>query len=365
MKPACARCKRAGRGCHYEYSARDNQPTPQSLPPWDVTLVDSILRKETRNDRLGKGTSVRVLMRHATQTMAPILGGFLDNSLWELVCTHPFLLASILAVSASHLGHSTPDPTQHRVAECALLSTSLETFRPALCQPLTAQTSDAFVVTSMLLNNLAFSRLESLDPLKSWVFEEREDRLSWLSLQMGMKPLLMATAPFRKKSLLGPLYDASNDDRGIFSGEGATLDRVPAHWMQLATEMDVKVDSVDGKEEGIDEGQPFREAVRLLAEIRLLPPSPDNTFLYVAFFKALDVRFVRLLYNRDEGALWMFGYWLGLMARLGSWWCKRRAIRDWTAIREFFWARELTLSGGEWDDRWRLLVADLDSVCPL
>lgn len=303
-------------------------------------------------------------MHHVTDTMSPILGPLLDNSFWELVCSHPFVLASILAVSASHLGHHTADPTQHRLSECALLSTSLETFRPALSEPLNAQRSDAFLITSMLLNNLAFSRLESLDPLKSWVFEDRQDRLSWLSLQMGIKPLLMATAPFRKQSLLGPIYDASDDGAGTFSGESATMDRVPAHWMQLATEMDERVDTVSGKDEGIDEEQPFREAVRLLAEIRLLPPTLDNTFLYVAFFKALDVRFVRLLYDRDEGALWMFGYWLGLMARLDVWWCKRRAIRDWTAIREFFWAREVALGDEQFDDRWRLLIADLDSVQP-
>ena len=303
-------------------------------------------------------------MRHATNTMSPVLGTFFNNSFWELVWSHPFLLASILAVSASHLSYHTSDPTRHRVAECALLSTSLETFRPALSQPLNAQRSDAFVITSMLLNNLAFSRLESLDPLESWVFEDREDRLSWLSLQMGMKPLLMATAPFRKQSLLGPLYDASDDDAGTFSRKGGRLDRVPVHWMQLATEMDERVDAVGGKDEEIDEGQPFQEAVRLLAEIRLLPPSLDNTFLYVAFFKALDIRFVRLLYSRDEGALWMFGYWLGLIARLDMWWCKRRAIRDWTAIREFLWAREMAFKGDEWNDRRRLLIADLDSVHP-
>lgn len=297
--------------------------------------------------------------------MSPILGTFLNNSVWELVCGHPFLLASILAVSASHLSHVTANPAQHWLAECALLSRSLETFRPALTQPLNAQRSDAFLMTSMLLNNLAFSRLETLDPMESWVFDGREDRLSWLSLQMGLKPLLMATAPFRTQSLLGPLYDASDDGVGTFSGRGATLDRVPAHWLQLATDMDERIISVGGADEEIDERQPFREAVRLLTEIRPLPPSLDNTFLYVAFFKALDVRFVRLLYDRDEGALWMLGYWLGLMGRLDTWWCQKRAKRDWTAIRQFLIERGVELRAGEEGDRWRRLMVDLESVRPL
>lgn len=363
-KPACARCNRAGRLCHYKHSAPDSYPTPQSLPPWDSTLVRSILGKVVVNKWLRKGTSAEVLMRHATDTMSPILGTFLDNTRWELVCSHPFLLASILAVSASHLAYYTADTTKHRVAECALLSACLETFRPALCEPLNAQRSDAFLLTSMLLNNLAFSRMESLDPFKSWVFEDREDRLGWLSLQMGMKPLLMATAPFRNQSLLRPIYKASDDDAGTFSKKSMTLVRIPAHWMELATEMDERVNAVGGKG-AFDEEKPFREAVRLLAEIRLLAPSLENTFLYVQFFKALDVRFVRLLYNRDEGALWMFGYWLGLMARLDTWWCKRRAVRDWAAIREFFWAREAALGGGGWGEMRRLLVTDLDSVRPV
>lgn len=335
---------------------------PRSLPPWDA--VDTVLGSSPWRAPSWKGTSIRALLRHATDTMSLMLGASLNKSTWELVCSHPFLLASILAVSASHLSYYTADLSQHRVAEYALLSTSLETFRPTLAQPLTAERSDAVLLTSMLLNNLAFSRLETLDPLQSWVFDHREDRLSWLSLQMGMKPLLMATAPFRGQSLLGPMYKASDDGAGNFSGKQSTMERVPAHWMRLAAGMDERIEAVRGRGDQIDEEHPFREAVRLLAEIRRLPSSAEHTFLYVQFFKALDVRFVRLLYYGDEGALWMFGYWLGLMGRLDAWWCQRRATRDWMAIREFLSEAGVESRGGQDGDGWRQLLVDLDSVRP-
>ena len=316
-------------------------------------------------DSAGKGgTSIHALMHHTAEATDPMLSSFSNNSVWELACGHPFLLASILAVAASHLSYHTADPTQHRLAESALLSSCLKTFRPALAQPLTATRSDALLMTSMLLNNLAFSRLETLNPMKSWVFDDREDRLSWLSIQMGLKPLLVAAAPFRDRSLLGPMYEGSDDEGGHFSGEGASLDRVPAHWLRLAIGMDESVDVACRVKHEMDETQPFREAVRLLAEIRQLPASADNFFLYASFFKALDGRFVDLLYAHDKGALWMLGYWLGLMERLDMWWCTRRARRDWTAIHEFLLWKGVGKEDGQDGEMWRELMGDFESVQP-
>ncbi|SPN96552.1 uncharacterized protein DNG_00075 [Cephalotrichum gorgonifer] len=244
--------------------------------------------------------------------MAPVLGPLLSSDLWELVCAHPYLLASVLSVSASHLAHSTPDPAHHRVAQRALLSTALETFRPALAQPLNPQNADALVMTSMLLNNLAFSDVETPDPLKSWVFSDRKDRLDWLSLQMGIKLLLVAASSLRRESLLQPMYGASDDGSGRFSGT-ATVVEVPWHWDKLARQVDERIGAVGRGNADIDERYPCQEAIRVLAAVRGLYPSAENVFMYVQFIRPLDSRFVRLLYDRDEGALWMFGFWLGLM----------------------------------------------------
>ena len=314
-----------------------------------------------RGSGYGNGTEATFLLRHATDMMIPVLGGLVDSSMWELVCGHPHLLTSMLAVSASHLAYHATDPSCHRAAERALLSASLESFRPALAQPLTAQRADALVMTSMMLNNLAFSGLETLDPLESWVFDGREDRFNWLALQMGIKPLLMATAPFHHESLLRPMHEASDVEDKTFSNVGGSLGRVPSHWVQLALGMDLQTTPADSD---LDETYPFREAMRLLAEICLLPPSPGNLFLFVRLFGALDPRFVRLLRDGDEGAHWLLGYWLGLMSRLNMWWCIRRARREWTAIREYLVRRGVAQRNGVEGEMWRKLMVDYDTVRP-
>ncbi|KXX76818.1 hypothetical protein MMYC01_207042 [Madurella mycetomatis] len=265
---------------------------------------------------------------------------FLDPSIWDLSCRHPHLLAALLAVSACHLNHHTADASAHRVAQYTFASTALELFRPALLQELnSAAGSDALLLTSMMLNALAFAAVdEDSDLCTSWVFSDDKNRLSWLELQLGVKPLLIATRPFRRQSLLQPMFAASDDEQKTFSTDTASLERVPEGWAELISDnLDhCSMDSGHGsgkKEATFD--QVLAGPVRILAETERLQPSEENMFRYVQFVGKIGPEFLRLLYERDERALWIFGYWLGLLGHMGMWWSSKRAQRDWAAIRTF------------------------------
>jgi len=69
------------------------------------------------------------------------------------------------------------------------------------------------------------------------------------------------------------------------------------------------------------------------------------------------------LYDRNEKALWLFGYWLGLMCRFeGMWWSDKRAKRDFMAIGLWLKLRRLTERPGAEGEMWRRLMDEYYSA---
>jgi hypothetical protein len=68
-----------------------------------------------------------------------------------------------------------------------------------------------------------------------------------------------------------------------------------------------------------------------------------------------------LLYNRDERALWLLGYWLGLMCRYeGIWWCERRVRRDYEAVRMRLYELHLGERAGVDGLYWKDMMQELE-----
>jgi hypothetical protein len=256
----------------------------------------------------------------------------LDPALWQLSCQHPHLLAAILAVSACHLGHFALDASAHRVAEYALASTAVRLFRSALLQPPGSRSGwDALLLTSMMLNTLSFAAVEDgSDVSASWVFSDDENRLSWLEIQLGLKPLLLLSRGFRDGSILTPVFCASSLDGSECSSENDANGGTNAE-----SSREGLAELVVG-EEGAGGAQNLSDGVKVLATAERFPPSKENFFRYVQFIGELDSEFVGRLCCRDEWALWIFGYWLGLVGRIpGMWWACKRVRRDRAAIWDY------------------------------
>lgn len=317
-QPACSRCVRAQRKCQYEVTTSPQQ----QLHGLSAAVAESVLGLP-RGNAIPFGT----LLSHVS--VIPPTGVFplmvpLSPSIWHLSCQYPHLLSAILAVSACHLSHTTPNASAYRIAECELTSTALGLFRSAIGQPLGSLSgSDAALLTSMMLNTLAFAAVDRVDdPTASWVFSDDENRLDWLELQLGLKTLLLATRPFRSGSILHPVFAASElGHRDLSTSQDG---RDGDSMLRFIPDPD----SVSGQKDLV-------EPVTILAQIRGFPPSPEHIFRYVQFIRTVEPRFIRRLYCRDERALWIFGHWLGLISRIpGMWWCMKRAQRDRAAIRD-------------------------------
>jgi hypothetical protein len=300
-------------------------------------------------------TSTNELVHHFMHNYAAMYGVPLDPRAWALACRYPCLFSSIVAVSACHLRYHATDPTPYRVAEHAHQSIALRSFQEFLGQPLDQARADALLMTAMMLNTLSFAFVADSSPSKSWVLSNEQDRLGWLGLQMGLKSLLLATRPFRDGSILWPIFLASEDESKTFSSDGSSLAHVPPAWIQL-------ISTSEGNSSRENIVACFREPVRVLAVIRNLEPSEMNLYRYLQFVGKLEPEFRQLLFERDERALWIFGYWLGVMGRMTLWWCSPRVRTDLAAIKSFL-IRNVVCDRGRGDsEMWCLLMMELDTV---
>lgn len=294
------------------------------------------------------GTPRFVLLQHF-KNVFPDLNLFGSSDACPVISLgllRPHLLDTVLAVSASHLRHHSPSPS-YRVAEHFQQALAIRNFQTALAQPFDQQGSDALIITALLLNLLAFSVPGNDDPSNSWVFSQDADRLDWLALQMGFKPLLIATAEFREHSILQWMFNASDDENHTYQREDLPLTHVPESWICLFDLADSSsADSI------------FYEPVRILAELKRLPPTSDVFFLYLAFFGKLDLAFRSLLAANDERAVWLLGYWLGLLGRYDYWWMRCRVRRDYRAIEMWLEGRGVRDRVGEAGRMWSAVMDD-------
>lgn len=255
---------------------------------------------------------------------------------------------AVLALAATHLRTASPRVRAHHAAENFHSLVAVYEYRRALQIPL-ASVDPSFMKTLLLsatlLNMMAFALPGSEvppdggqpDPSDSWVLggggggASDGDSLGWITLQAGLRPLILSMAPYQSELVE---YLTS-----IFAGMCAparwgishdTSD-VPRHW--------VEVFGMDGHDaRGCESDDVYDLPVFVLAHLqRAEDLTPHHHLL---FLSKASVEFRARLARWDERALWLLGYWLGLVSRYeGLWWSEGRARRDYGAICEWFRAR--------------------------
>ncbi|KAH7134736.1 hypothetical protein B0J13DRAFT_641379 [Dactylonectria estremocensis] len=218
---------------------------------------------------------------------------------------------------------------------------TLDTPRRELGQP----DVNVLLLSAVLLNILALSLPESetSEVSSSWVYSLREDRLGWLAMQAGLRPLILSVSG-REENLKNTM-DFLNR---VFLGAGcgswklvkATHDLVgvPDNWVRV-----FGLDRNLEDENLVNLNDIFRVPVIVLARLRHLEPVRRHVLIHFMFLGKIKAEFRNMLFTRDERALWLLGYWLGLMRRFkGLWWCDKRVERDYQAI--LTWLRHLRLA---------------------
>jgi len=302
------------------------------------------------------GTSVDYLLHHFTSNSAVIMGQAFSAQFWAMACRYTFLVPTILSVSACHLRHNTSNPAPHRIAELGQESMAISSLKSALAMPLQSkERANALLYTAVILNAINFASVENpRNPAASWVFSNSADRLGWLDLQLRFKRLEEATAQFRDYDepckAISPQPASPVRESNSPGEEDADLVDVPESWRMLLGE---KTDP---------DHHCLREPVKLLAKLRVLEPDCAGSFAYLGLISKLDQRFRDLLYVRESRAMWVFGYWLGLIGRFSIWWTVRRVERDWAAVRRFLRDQELDRRPGDEGRMWMALNSDLGNA---
>jgi Fungal specific transcription factor domain len=291
-----------------------------------------------------------------------------SQTILSLSKSHPLIRSTILAIAACHLRHISPGVLAHRIAEHFQQSLALQDFQAALNTPREqlGQTGvDALMLSATLLNIVAFALPESEAETEemSWVFSPRQDRLGWLALQAGLRPLLLSITAYRDKTLsfLGPIFFEGKKDSWEFTKMHHGLEGVPERW--------IAVFELDGSGLGCDvveasytnSSAVYRAPVTILTHLRNLEPVQSNVFKNLQFLGKIQREFRALLFERDERALWLFGYWLGLVCRYnGVWWCEKRARRDHRAVYMWLQKLHLTERPGTEGELWREMMKELE-----
>jgi hypothetical protein len=269
----------------------------------------------------------------------------------------------MLLVAACHLRHVSPRILQHRIAEHFHQSLVLRDLQRIVDLPresLGQANVDALLVSAAMLNMVAFTLPNSEDCLRtdtqtSWVLSTRDDRLGWLSLQVGLRPLLLSMGAYLESAidLLGPIFF-----NGQFSRVSHDLGGVPQIWKDFF--------ELEDSGSGCDSNNiqdSFRAPVTILIQLRELEPIPSNLFKNLQFLGKVQQDFQALLFRRNEKALWLFGYWLGVMCRYGKiWWCGKRSRKDYDAICTWLERALLGNRPGIEGKMWTLMMEELFSV---
>lgn len=166
----------------------------------------------------------------------------------------------------------------------------------------------------------------------SWIYnplrEERKAMIAWLPLLVGARPLLM-TMPAHLRLSIHWVRDVFFDDYSEslrFAAAMTGSQAVPAAWATLfgltgSSENENADVRIEAPASCNNLCSPYYLAVTALAYLRHLEPTGSAVFQTFQFPPKLERDFLTLLYDRDERAVWLFGYWLGLMCRFeGFWW---------------------------------------------
>ncbi|PHH69160.1 hypothetical protein CDD80_6971 [Ophiocordyceps camponoti-rufipedis] len=265
-RPCCDRCLRLDFPCSYASDlSRAAVIASRPAPALTVDPLASLGPSQSKH-----GTPRTHLLHHlfgsvalpASNQFALPLTGQNATALLALGQSQTYLLNSILAIAASHMRHHCISNQPSRVAERFWLSLACANFRAALAQPLNSQTADALIMTSIVVNVLCFSIIEDDDPATSWIFSREPDRLAWFSMQLGFRPLLLATAAFRSRTGLLHVFDpVQSVEVGFLLDASLPMSIVPHHWRVLL--------ALEGRN---PDGHVFHDPAKMAAHLRHVEP---------------------------------------------------------------------------------------------
>ncbi|KAI0132835.1 hypothetical protein BJ170DRAFT_706243 [Xylariales sp. AK1849] len=392
-KPSCARCRRNRWSCVYGSDSNHNHCSKTPSPGSHLTnksrdgtfsVLSSVTLIPFSSPSAKNGTPSLYLIQHCHKYWTEIFNIAYSDEVLSLFKSSVLVRNVILAIVACHLRHLTLGDVQHRIAEHYQQSLAIQDYRKSLTTPLRELGQSGvneLLLGATLLGVLAFPLPSSESGCgggphssTSFIFSTRHDRLGWLTFQAGVRPLIRSMEPCFENSMnfLGHIFLSPRERSWLAPKHG--LEEVPERWARFFGLIDtadfvseqMSRDSVlNGNNRANVRVLPLRDVFRApvitAAHLGNVEPIPINAFLHISFLSKTHHEFRNLLYERDERALWLYGYWFGLMCRFeGLWWSQQRATRDYEAI--LLWLQQLRLTKrlGLEGALWREMMTELE-----
>ncbi|VUC30118.1 unnamed protein product [Clonostachys rosea] len=352
-RPVCARCVRNGRHCHYNEgdSAQSNQliakskvgigiPTGGSSPySFTLNMPSPFPLLNAKN-----GTCMLELMQYCESRWGDILHVEFTDVFKYMFQSSTLVRNVVLGITACHLRHLAGHNLRHQIAEHFYESLAVQD---------------------------ALGDAGRSSPDDCWVNISTE-ALGWLALQSGLRPLLKSGGHRLQGSmeLLGPIFLGVNESRHVAMSQG--LRGVPETWINFFDLGTAAVSpSTCSPGQSSDDSRavvsnlPLSEVLgapmMLVAFLRQVEPLPTNSFHHFAFLAKAHPHFRELLYQQDEKATWLYGYWCGLMCRFkGLWWSRDRSRRDYEAVRQWFQELDPAARPGLEGELWKNMIYELE-----
>lgn len=188
---------------------------------------------------------------------------------------------------------------------------------------------EVFLTSALLLNILNFSASGSAEGGTDqawWTIGDCESLNGWLALQSGIKPLILSSTSqiSETRTLMGHIMFGRDDGQWPTPNFKFDRDKLPESWVKALDLNDLTTVEVLG------------QPAMILHELRQVKPLSLNVFKNMLFVWKMSERFRLLISQKEERAVWMFGYWFGLMCRFeGVWWCKERVTQEYRAVYSF------------------------------
>lgn len=216
----------------------------------------------------------------------------------------------MLAIAANHLMDS--GVSGWRSAKLIHRSKALRQFQRTISRPIAKGSSDAVLMTCLMINVQYFSWVGTTNPKDPWIFSRSPDRIWWLSVKQGLGVLLEQLHPFLVDTKVLHYFYVFPTDRG-------DVRRLPQAMWELC-------DVTDEMGRPNLHPNPYHDALHALP--LLMPFEPDDFMKYLHFGARIYPPYVQRLIKNDHRALLILSYWFGLIGSADIWWCRRRVQRD-------------------------------------
>lgn len=231
----------------------------------------------------------------------------------------PYLLHSILAISARHLGFLQPEVNKYEVAAAIHYQHALTSYSCQLQSDFDVENVDSIIGCGYLQTILAFENI----PRSSSEVDDGNGAVAWLRTMQGIKLLQSSynILPYLEQSIWLPVFLESG---GWEESNCQHMDEPDDSWASATSRSlhslcEVSFDSSSSE-------NPYQQPLKGLCQLMHSDESHEMIGRFMVFIGKLPDKFIQLVLQRDLRAMLLMTYWFALICRIDQWWIVRSAI---------------------------------------